>query len=602
MFVHLSLEELGNIHITSVSKKEERLADAAASIYVITDEDIRRSGARSLPEVLALAPNLLVAQINASQYAISARGFNSSTANKLLVMIDGRTVYTPLYSGVFWDAQDLLLLDIQRIEVISGPGGTLWGANAVNGVINVITKRSADTQGDLVHGISGNAGSSLSFRHGGSLDDHRGAYRVYGQLGQGSHTVRADGQVVPDAWERAQFGFRSDWHMDQNDFTVQGDAYHGTAEQVAPGRQRDSGANLLARWNHLMADGSTLRVQTYLDHAARDIPGTVKEKLNTLDLDVQYLMPETDGKQWIWGGGYRVSDDDVGNTDMLAFLPAQRRLHWANLFVQQERTLTPDLKLTIGSKLESNHYTGLEFLPNLKLAWKPGAYHFFWASLSRAVRAPARIDAEIFIPGKPPYQLAGGPGFRSEIANTLELGMRAQLGQKISYSLVGFHSEYDHLRSLDKMGNGVFILDNRISGRMDGLEATFSYRATPSWLMTASALMLNESFHGPFLALSSPGNDPKRQWTITSKWDINASMQADVSLRNVSQLSLPAVAAYTSVDARYGWRISKNIELAVSGKNIFEPRHQAFVSGQSNQIINPIQIERSFNVAMTARF
>lgn len=599
LFVHLSLEELGNIQVTSVSKKEERLAEAAASIYVISEEAIRRSGARSLPEALALAPNLQVAQINAYQYAISARGFNSNTANKLLVMIDGRAIYTPLYSGVFWDVQDVSLPDIERIEVVSGPGGTLWGANAINGVINIISKRASQTTGELFHVDTGNAGSVVAFRHGATFTE--GAYRVYAKLAQGRHTVRADGAAVADAWDRAQLGFRSDWRSGASELTLQGDSYRGSNEQLAGGLSRTSGSNLLALWRRLAPDGSGFRVQTYLDHTSRDAPGVFSEKLSTLDFDLQYLKPEADGKQWIWGFGYRVSDDNVGNTAVLAFLPARRKLHWANLFVQQERTVLPGVKLTVGAKLESNHYSGVEFLPNLKLAWKPAEDRLLWASVSRAVRAPSRIDAEIFIPGKPPYQLAGGPDFRSELANTLELGMRAQLGN-LTTTLVGFHSEYDQLRSVDKLASGVLVLGNQIKGRVNGLEASLTYQATKTWSVSASTLMLNESFNGPNLAQSSPGNDPKSQWTLVSKWDISQSMQADLLIRHVGSLPSPLVPATTTVDARYGWSISKNLELAVAARNLFDARQQAFASGSSSPIVNPIQLERAINISMTVKF
>ncbi|MES2049616.1 MAG: TonB-dependent receptor [Pseudomonadota bacterium] len=602
LFVHLSLEELGNIQVSSVSKKKERLADTAASIYVITDEAIRRSGARSIPEALALAPNLLVAQINANQYAISARGFNSSTANKLLVMIDGRTVYTPLYSGVFWDAQDVVLLDVARIEVLSGSGGSLWGANAVNGVINIITKRATETMDDLLNVSVGNTGQIAAFHHGAAFNDNGGAYRVYAKLAQGRHTVRANGAPVPDGWDRAQLGFRSDWHRGANELTLQGDTYRGTSEQQLPGQATISGSNVLVRWSQLAPDGSGFRLQTYLDHASRDAPGLFSDKLTTLDLDLQYSFAETEGRSLIWGAGYRVSDDEVGNSASLAFLPARRKLHNANLFVQHEQNLSPELRFTAGAKLESNHYTGLEFLPNLKLAWKPAEDRLIWASWSRAVRAPSRIDSEIYIPGKPPYQLAGGSGFRSEIANTLELGMRARHTENLSTTLVGFHSKYDHLRSLDKLASGVYVIGNRISGTVQGLEASMAYQVSRSWSISANALFLHESFCGPSLAQSRPGNDPKLQYSLSTKWDLNERMQADLSLRHMDSLAYPFVPAANLLDARYGWRILNNLELSISGKNLLNARYQAFASGSSNVTVNPILLERSYKLSIMLRF
>ena len=599
-FIDLSLEELGNVQVTSVSKKEERLADAAASIYVVTDDAIRRAGVRSLPEALRLAPNLQVAQISANQYAISARGFNSSTANKLLVMVDGRTVYTPLYSGVFWDAQDVLLQDVERIEVISGPGGTLWGANAVNGVINIITKEATDTTGNLVHATGGNSGSGVAFRHGGVLDGNSGAYRVYGKSDRGRHSIRANGAAVPDAWERSQIGFRTDLRAADGDVTVQGDLYRGSTDQALPAQQKASGANLLARWSKLLADGSQLRVQTYWDHTSREMPGTINEKLDTLDLDIQQVMPEAGGGQLIWGGGLRMSDDRVENLGLLSFLPAHRQLRWANLFAQQEWTLQPDLRLIAGGKLESNSYSGVDFLPNLKLAWKPSADQLLWAGLSRAVRAPSRIDSDLYVLGTPPLALAGGPDFRSEIANTLELGLRSRHGPALSYALVVFRSTYDYLRSLDVLPSGVFVVGNQIKGRMDGLEASASYQASKSWSLEASAVLLHGRFSGPNLALSSPGNDPRAQWRLGSTWNLGDSQQLNVSLRHVGKLPSPLVPAYTAVDARYGWRVSKSVELAVTGRNLFDRRHQEFATSSTQP--NPVQVERAIDIALTVRF
>ncbi|MBI3283447.1 MAG: TonB-dependent receptor [Burkholderiales bacterium] len=601
-YLDLSLEDLGNVRITSVSKKEERLADAAASVYVITEDAIRRSGARSLPEALRLAPNLQVAQVGANQYAISARGFNGTSANKLLVMIDGRTVYTPLYSGVFWDVQDVMLQDLDRIEMISGTGGALWGSNAVNGIVNVITRRAAASDGDLFYASAGTTGRSLALRHSGAINDSGDAYRLYAKSSTGKALERANGASAVNAWQRSQLGFRSDWQLPHGELSVQGDAYRGSSEQTMPGLQSVSGGNLLTRWTRQLADGANLRLQASVDRTMRDIPGVFSETLNTLDLDLQYSLPEVDGKQWIVGGGYRVYDDSVGNNDLLAFLPAQRKLHLSNFFVQQERSLRPDLQLIVSAKLEHNDYTGLEFLPGLKLAWKPADNKQLWASLARAVRTPSRIDAEFFVPGKPPYLLAGGPSFRSEIVNTVEIGWRAQNGQTVPYSVVIFHSEYDKLRSLDALPDGVLVFGNQIKGRVNGLEATASYQASKSLAFDASALLLREHFSGAKRAQSQSGNDPRSQWTLGSRWNIDESRQLDVSLRHVGKLCTPPVPAYTSLDARFGWRLSNGAELGLSGRNLFNPRHQEFASGSGAQLLNPILLERSFDLTLTVRF
>src|SRR5881392_3479595 len=285
----LSIEELGNIQITSVSKHTERLSDAPAAIFVITGDDIRRSGATRLPEALRLAPNLEVARVSASSYAISARGFNNTVANKLLVLIDGRTVYTPLFSGVFWDAQDTLLEDVDRIEVISGPGTTLWGANAVNGVINVITRRAAETQGALLVAGAGNLERGAAARQGGKLGAD-GAFRVYGKISDRDQTSRADGTSAHDSWDSGQVGFRADWGTAAGAFTLQGDAYRGTIDQAAAGDIRISGGNLLGRWARQLSGGDRVQAQAYFDNTGREIPGTFEERLNIFDVEFQHAL------------------------------------------------------------------------------------------------------------------------------------------------------------------------------------------------------------------------------------------------------------------------------------------------------------------------
>ncbi len=598
-FINLSLEELANFRVTSVSKKEELLADAPASIYVITGESIQRSGAHNLPEALRLAPNLQVAQINANQYAISARGFNSSTANKLLVMIDGRTVYTPLYSGVFWDAQNTMLLDIDRIEVVSGPGGTVWGTNAVNGVINIITKGAAKTEGEAARFSGGDSGSGVEARHGAVFDG--GAYRLYAKADRWLPTVRADGKTNADRWSDSQAGWRSDWHGAQGDFTLSGDVYQAAEQQSAPGSTRISGANTLLRWERGMDDGTHLHLQGYLDRTTREVPGTYGEALNTLDLELQYSTAADSGLQSVVGGGYRISADRVDNSAALAFLPARRKLHWANVFGQQERALGADLRLIAGLRLESNDYSGIDWLPSLKLAWKPGAERMLWLGLARTARAPSRLDTELFIPAKAPYYVAGGPHFRSEIAYTLELGLRGHAGTDCSYSLVGFLSRYQRLRSISMAGPTTIILDNRISGQEHGLEASTRYQVTPAWSLEAAATLLRESFDGPF-AQSLPGDDPKTQLSLQSKWHVGANGQFDLALRHVGALPAPAVSAYTTLDMHLGLPLSARTELQLGARNLLNRRHTEYSSGSSGLIANPIVIERALDLTLTARF
>lgn len=456
---NLSLEDLSRIHVTSVSKLEESLSDAPASIYVITHNDIRRSGATSLPEILRLAPNLQVARTNtSSQYAISARGFNNSIGNKLLVLIDGRTIYTPLYSGVFWEQQDTLLEDIDRIEVISGPGAALWGANAVNGVINIITRPAANTQGALVSASVNTEGHNLSTRYGATADTGT-HFRVYAKETELNSTTNAHDNA--DALARKQAGFRSDWQQSDDKFTVQGDIYSGKIGEMDPVTVDISGFNLLGRWSHRLDNGSELKLQSYYDLTERDAPRIYTDKMQIADIELQHTLTPLRNHQLLWGGGYRMARDESINSTMLAFLPAEKDLYWATVFVQDEVSLPARIKLTLGGKLESNSYTGTELLPSVRFAWKPRNNRLLWGEISRAVRAPARLDRDLYI-FSTGGNLNGGPDFQSEVAKIAELGYRVQYSNSLYYSITAFYHRHDELRSIQMVAPGNFILNNQI--------------------------------------------------------------------------------------------------------------------------------------------
>ena len=574
----LSIEELGNIQITSVSKHAERLSDAPAAIFVITGEDIRRSGATRLAEALRLAPNLEVARVSASSYAISARGFNNTIANKLLVLIDGRTVYTPLFSGVFWDAQDVMLEDVERIEVISGPGAALWGANAVNGVINVITRRASDTQGVFAYAQSGNLERGYGARYGGSMGS-AGAYRVYGRFFDVFNTSRADGSTASDAWSKGQVGFRTDWGTARNAFTVQGDAYRGSLDQALGDDSSISGNNLLGRWNRDLAEWGQLQVQSYFEHTERDIPGTFAERLNIFDFEFQHGLRAIGANRLTWGGGYRYGDDRVSNSAFLAFLPANRRLRWANVFAQDEIAFQENLRLTLGIKFESNYYTGTEPLPSARLAWKPQPQRLVWGAVSRALRAPSRIDRDFFVTAGP-TQLAGGPDFASEVVEVIELGYRDQPLPQATYSVSLYHNIYDKLRSVEPAPGGVVVLGNKMEGTGDGLEAWGSYQAAKNWRLSAGAFFLRQRLRPKPDSgdpnVSAAGNDPAHQWLLRSSFDLPGSTELDIRVRRVGALPNPSVPAYTAADIRIAWRVLRELELAVVGQNLFASSHVEF--------------------------
>lgn len=579
----LSLEELGRLEVTSVSRRGEPLSAAPASIYVITAEAIRRSGASSLPEALRLAPNLQVARIDATQYAISARGFNNAIGNKLLVLIDGRTVYTPFFSGVFWDQQDVLLDDVERIEVISGPGATLWGANAVNGVINILTRSSADTPGSLVVAGGSDREHGLSLRHGGALGEH-GTLRTYFKTGRLRQTETAAGADRHDANERHQAGLRADWVLGADTFTLQGDTYETRAEHrgVVLGTQitpiRSSGANLLGRWTRRLSGGGELRVQAYFDHMERDDALLYRPQVDVADLELQHSTT-AGAHKLVWGGGYRHARDDIRPGLFFGFEPGSRSLRWANLFVQDEMALSANLGVTLGLKFEHNDFTGLETLPNLRLAWHPRTGHLVWGALSRAVRAPARLDRDIRLPPRPPYIIAGGPDFVSEVANVLELGYRLQLAAGWSGSATAYVSDWKRLRSGQPPPNAQ--VQNMIDGRTYGVEAWATWQARPDWRLSGGLTTLRKDLAkrpestdpvGP----SNLGDDPSFQWTLRSAWNPTEGHELDVAVRRVAALPQAAVPAYTAVDARYGWRVSRALELSLVAQNLGDPGHAEF--------------------------
>jgi iron complex outermembrane receptor protein len=389
----LSIEQLMEIDVTSVSRRSEPVSGAAAAITVITGEDIRRSGASNLPDALRIAVGLEVAQSDGNTWAVSSRGFNTTTSNKLLVLIDGRSIYTPLFSGVFWDVQDVMLEDVDRIEIIRGPGATLWGANAVNGVINILTKSARDTQGGLVSVGGGTEDQGFaSFRQGGKVGEET-AYRAYGKYSYRDSLAFADGGSARDPLRRGQAGFR----LDRSDagsgaFTLQGDAYHGLAGQAVVVRADTAldGANLLGRWTRTYSENSGSDLQVYYDYTHRQIPQWFEEHRHTLDVDYQHRKPFGARQDLVWGAGYRITHDQVGNSPGVAFLPDHRTESLFSAFAQDEIRLESHLRLTLGTKLEHNYWTGFEVQPSVRLSWVPDDRRTLWGAISRAVRTPTR--------------------------------------------------------------------------------------------------------------------------------------------------------------------------------------------------------------------
>jgi iron complex outermembrane recepter protein len=572
-----SLEQLANLKVTSVSRREERLVEAPASIFVITSEDIRRSGATSVGDALRLAPNLMVIRGDASQFVASARGGLAGTANKMLVLVDGRTIYSPLFSGVFWDAQDLVLADIDRIEVISGPGSTLWGTNAVNGVINILTKPAAQTQGTLGVAYGGTDERGATVRVGAPLA-RDGAYRVYAKYAERNALAVPTGPSAHDSSERFQSGFRADWTRGAGSTTVQGDAYRANVDNL--GGPRDlSGANLLGRWRRVLDSGSEVQLQGYYDHTLRTHLGSFDETLDTLDVDVVHTLRAQGLHEINWGAGYRSSRDRTAITPVLALIPQDRTLPVATAFAQDELAVTRDFHVTAGLRAEHNVYTGLEWLPNLRFSWNLTPDHLAWAALTRTVRSPSRLDRDLVVPGQPPFAVVNNDTFQSEVADVAELGYRARLAPGASVSITAFHHRLRNLRTLEP-GDGALEISNGAHGRISGVEGWADWTIAPDWRLVGGFTAMNEetALDPGHVNFTEPplGNNPKRTASLRSLWNVTPDWELDLAWRYQGRLESPVVPSYSVLDMRFGWRISPRLDASLLVANALDRRHVEF--------------------------
>lgn len=585
-YKEVSIEDLVNIEVSSVSKRPERLVDVPSAIQIITAEDIHRSGATSLPEALRLASNLEVAQIDSRQWAISARGFNAPLANKLLVLIDGRVVYTPLFAGVFWDVQNVMLEDIDRIEVISGPGATLWGANAVNGVINVISKTAKETQGGLITGGGGSFEHGFgSIRYGGKLADDV-YYRVYGMGFERDRSLTQEKTGAGDRWGLGQAGFRTDWLPERGDkATFQGDFYGGRIEQQNAPDLHVDGQNIVGRFTHPFSAESDATLQVFWDRTWRRIPATFTEDLNTLDIDFQNRISLLERHKLIWGFEYRLSLDDVGNSSLLAFLPPEKTLNLFSGFVQDEiELIDKKLFLTVGSKVEHNEYSGIEVQPSGRLAYKPVENQTIWGAVSRAVRSPSRIDTEYFVPGAAPYFVqGGGKRFKSEELLAYELGYRVEFNSRVSGSVSTFFNDYDNVRSVEPIPGspGQYIILNELKAQAYGAEFSAIYRVTDWWKLRGGYTLFKKHVSVEAADINNgagEGNDPHHQFLLQSMLTLPHDVDFDTVIRFVDTLNQPgpAVPAYLTMDLRLAWRPRKDLEFSVVGQNLLDDQHPEF--------------------------
>jgi iron complex outermembrane receptor protein len=613
---NMSIEDLMNLNVTSVAKQPQAYGEAPASIEVITGDEIERSGASSIPEALRLADNLEVAQVDASKWAISARGFNSSVSDKLLVLIDGRSVYSPLFSGVIWNMQDYLLEDIDRIEVISGPGGTLWGANAVNGVINITTKSAEDTQGFYFDAGGGTELEDFTGMRYGSTLASNVYFRVYGKFFDEGSEVFTDGSSAHDSWDRAQGGFRiDDVASAQDHVTLQGDVYTDGINSVPDGEGTpqdygtESGANVLSRWTHSFAEDTDMSLQLYYDHthlaapfqgSGAIPPGVLFDTLDTYDLDFQDRFPLGTWNNVVWGAGYRFTHDVTINEPVVAFIPPTLDRNLFNIFAQDEIKLCETVFLTLGSKLEHDDYTGFEVEPSARLQWNITDRQMVWGAISRAVREPSRYDRDLFEPNPSYGTLLGTSNstFESETVIAYELGYRAQLTEKTSGSLTGFYNNYSDLRSLNYIDGAApalpLVFENNLEGNTYGIEAASDYHLFDWWRLHAGYDLLKEDIHVKpgYTDLDDALNetsDPQQQFFFRSSMDLPYRTELDGAFRwidtlhNNSGATPGTVPAYAEMDVRLGWHATKNLELSLVGQNLLHERHVEYGYPNSSQ-------------------
>jgi len=587
----VSIEDLAQISVTSVSKTDEPLANAPAAIFVITHDDILRSGAATLPEMLRLAPNLQVYQQAPGQWVVTARGMDGnpgaqSFSNKLLVLVDGRSVYTPLYSGVYWDLPDVLPADIDRIEVISGPGATLWGANAVNGVINIITRSARQTQGLELDLRAGSSRQALGVRYGGQLGADV-AWRTGLRWLHEGPGLSASGASADDPFQRLGANMQIDWTPSSRDtVTASGEVSDGRLGEGDLAHEDTATRNLSLRWQRQQANGGALQVQAYFDRVERTSEPTYSSFFtDTWDLDVQDSLPLGVRNHLVWGGGVRLTHYGIAGTSSLAFDPSVGNLNLADVFLQDKFDMTRTLSLTAGLKLERDPFATASLLPEVRIAWKPLADTMIWAAMSGAVRSPTPFDRDVQEQSGP-VTLTGDKTFRTEKLTAYELGLRLQPTPTISLSATGFYNDYTRLRSIELLpGPGLNLTwGNNLYGHSYGLDAWFNWRPLQWWTISGGTSLLGERFEfapggSGLLGPSQLGSDPSHQFQLRSSINAPARIQLDATLRAVGPLPSPYVPAYREMDLRLARPFSRKVVLQLTGTNLLHARHLEYPGG-----------------------
>ncbi len=634
-----SLEDLMDIEVTSVSRKAQKLSDTAAAVFVITNEDIKRSGVTSIPEALRMAPGINVNRIDSSKWAITSRGFNDRYANKLLVMIDGRSVYDPNFSGTYWESRDVFLEDVERIEVIRGPGGTLWGANAVNGVINIITKHSAETQGGFVEAGAGTEEKGfVGARYGAELSEGTFA-RAYVKAFDRDESKRASGEGSADNWKALRVGFRIDsQYNERNSLTFQGDLFNGDQDNqlnitsnVAPFQEivddtaKTGGGNILGRWNHITDSSSEFTFQFYYDRYDRSEIHIDTER-DTFDLDFQHRFAPGKNHDILWGASYRLTNDKITNTSSIQYSDTSPTENGYGLFVQDEITLARDrLWLTLGTKFQHSNLYSIGLQPSARILWIPHQQHRFWASVSRAERSPSlserymhSLAAVIPIPTPLPTILtvSGQTSFKPEKMTAWELGYRVSLTSSLSIDATIFHNKYTELGSLiasapEFKGTYLevpYLYNNLDEAKTWGFEVASSWQASEWWGLDLAYSYLRKDITSPVTeTLSVDNHEPRHRASFRSNMDLSENLDLDLWLKYTSSHKLPAIPLpgtvapenYLTLDLRLGWMPADNLTIELVGQNLLDSQH---LEHQSRNFVLRSEIERSIYGQISWKF
>lgn len=637
-----SLEELMNVEVVSVAKKQEKLSRTAAAVFVISRDDIRRSGALNIPDLLRMVPGMDVAQIDTDKWAVSVRGFNGQYSNKLLVLMDGRTVYNPIFAGVYWDSEMVPLDTILRIEVIRGPGAAVWGANAVNGVINIITRNALDTQGGFVTAGGGNIGADPEEIEYGGKAANLGAYRIYAA---GLHETPLPDTSGPDhghGWTLIHGGFRSDMKLSGKDsLMTEGEAYSGSAGEsstvpvsVFPPqnatltlRDRYSGWSVLSRWDRTATARAATSFQVFFDRFTRG-DSTYGIGLNTVDLSFQQNFAWTARQDLVWGVGYRLNSDDTVSTLRISFMPEDRRTQLFSGFLQDEIAIRPDrISLSVGARLEHNDYTGFGFQPSARLVWTPEQRDTFWAAVSGADRTPARVDVDIrdnFAaltgPGGVPMLIAygGNPNEKNERLTAFEGGYRRTWSDRLSVDSAVFYNRYRHLSSAEPQAPRLetspgppyllveSLFGNRLYGETHGIEVFGTWRVADFWTLSPGYSWFNMQLHRSARSQDTTtlpdweGGSPDHQAQLRSSMSLPGHMNWNTSAYFVNRLPAQEVPSYTRLDSGLSWNAGERLSFGIYGQNLLRNRHLEYAG--PDDTVNSALVRRDAYVKMAWSF